>query len=159
MRMKWDHVSISENLAGVPGTGKWLSYSQTDWGVDCTRLAQSTVKVILNIPLLYCKLEDSVSCIQALVLRVRLYNVPLKTLPFTCEPSIHPCLRKHLLWSSLPHTDCSGKADATLHPLLIRWLLFKFALDKPFKKKLNADDYNVCTTLKLLICRSNNLGF
>lgn len=42
---------------------------------------------------------------------------------------------------------------------LLRWLLFKFALGKPFKKKLNTDDYNVYTTLKLLICSSNNLGF
>lgn len=42
---------------------------------------------------------------------------------------------------------------------LLRWILFKFASDNPFKKQLSADDYNVCITLELLICGSNNLGF
>lgn len=40
---------------------------------------------------------------------------------------------------------------------LLGRILFIYALDKPFRKQLSADDYNVCITLKLLICSSNNL--
>lgn len=154
MRIMWSQVSISGNLAGIPGANSWLLGSQDGWGAECTQKDQSTMQVILDNSLLFCKLEICKLYLSPIALdETAQCSLEDSTLPF--EPSILPCLGEHF------GAACLTKIAQTCHFIccLLRWLLFKFALGKPFKKKLNADDYNVYTTLKLLICSSNNLGF
>ena len=123
-------------------------------GLPWSDLIALTIQIDSAVSFAFCKAEDS----------QQLYSDPVTALG-EADMVILSRTAPFLLWVSLfflvengLQQRCQSEKDISIYCLL-RWIWSTFAWGNPFEKQGSADDYNVCITLKLLICGSNTLGF